>query len=348
MASDPTRRTILQAMGALGASAALGACTPAASEGPLPGEAELPPGAVMPTRRLGRTGQKVSIVGLGGYHMAVPRDEQESLRIVREAIDHGVNFLDNCWDYHDGQSEIRMGKALQDGYRQRAFLMSKIDGRTREAAAAQIEQSLRRLATDVIDLMQIHEVIRLEDPARVFAPGGAMEALVAARQAGKIRFVGFTGHKDPEIHLAMLKAAADHGFTFDTVQMPLNAMDPHYRSFEAKVLPVLVQHDIGVLGMKPLCSGDILKSGVVTAEECLRYAMSLPTSVVITGCDGRGVLEQALRAAYTFQPMTRPERDVLLARTAGAGARGEYEEFKTSEKFDATTRNPKWLEGAEL
>jgi len=322
-------------------------------QGPLPGapkdnEITLPAGATMPKRRLGKTGVDVSIVGLGGYHIGIPKDEQDSRRIIRYALDHGVNFLDNCWDYHKGESERRMGLALKDGYRQKAFLMTKLDGRTKQSAAEQLEQSLKRLGVDVIDLVQIHEVIRADDPARVFGPNGAIEAFVAAQKAGKLRFIGFTGHKDPALHLGMLKMAAEHGFRFDTVQMPVNVMDPHYRSFEALVLPELVREDIGVLAMKPLGSGVILQSGAATAPECLRYSMSRDSSVVITGCDSLGVLQQALKAAYTFQPMAEAETQELLARTAPAGQKGQYEQFKTTKRFDGTDKNPHWLTSAKI
>jgi aryl-alcohol dehydrogenase-like predicted oxidoreductase len=315
---------------------------------PSPDEIRLPAGAVMPKRKLGRTGLEVSLVGLGGAHIGGQRDEQESIRIVREAIDHGVTFLDNCWDYNGGRSEERMGKALKDGYRKRVFLMTKLDGRTGDAATQQLEQSLRRLGTDVIDLVQIHEVIRLTDPTRVFAPGGAVEALVRARDQGKLRYIGFTGHKSPKIHRAMLDEARAHGFRFDAVQMPLNVMDPHTDSFEKEVLPTLVQNGMGVLGMKSMGSGTILESGLTSPIECLHYAMSLPTSVVIAGCDSLGVLRQALFAAFTFQPMSKAQIAAVLARTAAAGASGRYERFKTSDVFDGTTHNPRWLEGAKI
>lgn len=366
MTKRPSRRTFLHAAGA---SLALGACAgnaqlrqnatspgagaPEPPEGPSSGAPEeedvaLPAGGVMPTRTLGRTGVKVSLLGLGGFHMAVPKDEQESIRLVRFAIDHGVTFLDNCWDYHDGKSEERMGKALQDGYRSKVFLMTKLDGRTRATAEAQLEQSLRRLRTDVIDLVQMHEIIRMSDPEQIYGPGGAMEALVAAKKAGKIRFIGFTGHKDPDIHLAMLKMAERQGVPLDTVQMPLNVLDPHYRSFEKAVLPVLTQQGIGVLGMKPFAGGEIAKAGVVSPITCLHYPMSLPTSVVITGCDSLGVLKQALKAAYTFQPLGSERVSAILARTAELGARGEHEQFKTTERYDGTTKNPHWLTTANL
>jgi predicted aldo/keto reductase-like oxidoreductase len=350
MTKAATRRAFL---GVLGSGLFIGCKSKNPDEGPpasAPKEQQmiLPERQVMPKRRLGRTGAEVSMIGLGGYHIGVPESDDESVRMIRYAIDHGVTFLDNCWDYHEGKSELRMGKALRDGYRAKVFLMSKIDGRTRQSAAEQIEQSLKRLETDVIDLMQIHEIIRPDDPGRCFAPGGTMEALLAARQEKKIRFIGFTGHKDPEIHLAMLKTALDRGFTFDTVQMPLNVMDPHYKSFEKKVLPVLVKHDIGVLGMKPLGSGDILKTGVVSARECLEYALSLPTSVVITGCDSMGVLKQALEVAHAFRPLAPARVQAILTKTAAYARDGEFERFKTSERFDGTVKNPHWLESARI
>jgi len=231
-------------------------------------------------RTLGRTGEKVSAIGLGGYHIGVPRESEEGVRLIRKAIDRGITFMDNCWDYHDGDSEVRMGKALRDGYRQRVFLMTKIDGRTRESAAKQIEESLSRLQTDHVDLMQFHEIVRMEDPDRIFASGGAIEAMLDAKKAGKVRFIGFTGHKDPTIHLRMLELAAKNKFRFDAVQMPLNVMDAHFRSFAQKVVPELVKAEIGVLGMKPMGSGAILQSKTVTPIERLHYALNLPTSVL--------------------------------------------------------------------
>jgi predicted aldo/keto reductase-like oxidoreductase len=315
---------------------------------PKVGDFTLPPGGTIPQRKLGRTGVEVSMLGIGGFHIGTQKDEAESIRIVREAIDHGVTFLDNCWDYNKGVSEERMGKALRDGYRQKAFLMTKLDGRTASAATGQLDQSLQRLGTDVIDLVQVHEVIRDTDPDRVFGPGGAIEALVRARDAGKLRFIGFTGHKSPAIHRRMLATAAAHGFRFDTVQMPLNVMDPHYDSFEKNVLPLLVQDEIGVLGMKSMGDKIILASGAASAIECLHYAMSLPASVVITGCDSLGVLQQALYAAMTWKPMPPAQLEALLARTAAAGAEGRFEQFKTTARFDGTAQNPKWLEAATI
>jgi predicted aldo/keto reductase-like oxidoreductase len=296
-----------------------------------------------PHRVLGHTGEKVSLIGLGGYHIGHQSDEQESIRIIRTALDNGVNFLDNCWDYNGGVSEIRMGKALHDGYRQKAFLMTKIDGQTRKAAEQQLEESLRRLQADHIDLLQFHEVIRETDPARIFGNGGSMEAALAAKKEGKVRYIGFTGHKNPDIHLKMLETAFAHQFLFDAVQMPLNVMDAHYQSFEQKVLPVLVKHDIGVLGMKPMGDSIILRSKTASATECLHYAMNLPTSVVITGCDSLPILQQAIDAARSFHPMSKDEVAQLLARTASAGGKGEYELYKTSHNFDGTYQNPQWL-----
>src|ERR1700719_234973 len=297
----------------------------------------------IPYRTLGRNREKVSLVGLGGYHLGKQADPQESIRIIRAGLDEGINFLDNCWDYNNSESEIRMGNALRDGYRKKSFLMSKIDGRTKIAAAAQINESLHRLQTDRIDLLQFHEVIRDTDPDRIFAEGGGMEAGVEAQKAGKIRFIGFTGHKSPDIHLKMLSTAARHGFTFDAVQMPLNVMDAHFNSFEKKVLPVLVKSDIGVLGMKPMGDHVILESKTATPVECLHYAMNLPTSVVITGCDSLPILRQALQAARSFQPMNSSQVAVLLAKTAKAAEAGQFELYKTSHRFDGTYANPQWL-----
>jgi len=305
-----------------------------------------PPAAAaggMPYRTLGRSGEKVSLVGLGGYHIANQENVEESIRIIRTAIDNGINFLDNCWDYHDGESEVRMGKALRDGYRKKVFLMTKIDGQVKEVAARQIDESLRRLQTEVIDLVQFHEVIRPGDPERIFGPNGSFEAALEAKKAGKLRYIGFTGHKDPDIHLKMLDTAFKHGFTFDAVQMPLNVMDAHFKSFAKKVVPVLTQHGIGVLGMKPMGSGFILKSNTVRPVECLHYAMNLPTSVVITGCDSLKILEQALEAARTFRPLGEKQLAAILAKTAPVAAQGEFEPFKTTTDFDGTAHNPQWL-----
>jgi len=298
----------------------------------------------IPYRKLGRTGEEVSIVGLGGFHIGQKPTEEEAIRIVRTALDQGINFLDNCWDYNGGESEVRMGKALSGGgYRERTFVMSKIDSHSKAGAARQIDESLRRLQTDHIDLMQFHEVIRPDDPERIFAPGGSFEAMLEAKKAGKIRFIGFTGHKHPDIHLHMLEVAATQLFRFDTVQMPLNVMDAHYESFGRKVLPRLVEQEIGVLGMKPIGSGRILNSKTVEATECLHYAMNLPTSVVITGCDSLEILEQALAAARSFRPLNQQQVDDLLVRTAPAAPAGKFEGYKSSHEFDGTIQHPEWL-----
>ena len=327
-----TRRRFLEVAAATMMSASLGEPTFAETRNRIP------------YRILGRTGEKVSAIGIGGYHLGRPDLEaDESIRIVRSALDEGINFLDNCWDYNGGESEIRMGKALRDGYRQKAFLMTKIDGRDKATATSQINDSLKRLQTDRIDLLQFHEIIRESDPDRIFATGGALEAVQQARKAGKVRYIGFTGHKSPEVHLKMLATASSHQFRFDAVQMPLNVMDHHFSSFETEVLPVLLKENIGVLGMKPMGDHFILQSKTVTAVECLHYPMNLPTSVVITGCDSLPILEQALNAARSFQPMSKEQVATLLAKTAQAARSGEYELYKTSHHFDGTFQNPQWL-----
>ena len=297
----------------------------------------------IPYRTLGRTGERVSILGLGGFHIGMQNDEKESIKIIRTAIDNGINFMDNCWDYNDGNSEIRMGKALRDGYRNKVFLMTKIDGQTGKAATEQLNESLRRLQTDTIDLLQFHEVIRMTDPERIFSSGGGMEAVLKARKAGKVRYIGFTGHKSPDIHLKMLQTARDNNFLFDAIQMPLNIMDAHYNSFEKQVLPLALDNNIGVLAMKPICAGMALKSNVATPVECLHYAMNLPVSVVITGCESLTILRQALEAARSFSPMSEGKRVALLARSAKAAARGEYELYKTQTIHDGTFHSPQWL-----
>jgi predicted aldo/keto reductase-like oxidoreductase len=295
-------------------------------------------------RDLGNTGEKVSAIGLGGWHLSLKHvDESLAIQIVRSAIDRGITFMDNCWDYNDGVSEIRMGKALRDGYRDKVFLMTKIDGRSKKAAAEQIDESLQRLQVDHIDLVQHHEVLRYEDPHRIFDEEGSHAAFVEAQKAGKLRYMGFTGHKDPQVHLHMLEVAAAHGFTFDTAQMPLNVMDAHYRSFAKLVVPELVKQNIGILGMKSMANGILLRSNTVTPIECLHYALNLPTSVVITGIDSMEILDQAFEAVRTFQPMNDQQVQALLAKTVEAGARGEFEPFKTSSIFDGTAQNPDWL-----
>jgi predicted aldo/keto reductase-like oxidoreductase len=323
-----TRREVIAGLGALAAS--------------QPGYSASPS---MLYRDLGSTGEKVSAIGLGGFHIGTVKDDNEAIRLVRSAVDRGLTFMDNSWDYNDGRSEVIMGKALQNGYRQKVFLMTKVDGRTKQEAAKQIDESLKRLQTDHVDLMQHHEVIRFEDPDRIFAPGGAQEAFLEAKKAGKLRYIGFTGHKDPHVHLYMLQVARDHGFHFDTAQMPLNVMDAHFRSFGQNVVPELVKQKIGVLGMKSMGSGIILESETVSPIECLHFALSLPTSVVINGINSMKLLDQAFEAIRTFKPLTDLERSALLARTAKAAARGEYELFKTTSHFDSTAKHPEWLGG---
>jgi predicted aldo/keto reductase-like oxidoreductase len=297
----------------------------------------------MPYRTLGKTNEKVSAIGLGGYHLGHPPDAGLAVRIVRSAVDRGINFMDNCWDYHLGESEKRMGTALRDGYRQKVFLMTKFDGRTKDSTARQIDESLERLQTDHIDLIQYHENIRLEDPDRFFAAKGPIEALMDAKKAGKIRYIGFTGHKDPLVHLRMLDVAAQHEFRFDTCQMPLNLMDAHFRSFERMVLPRLVSQGMGVLGMKSMGDGNLLKSGRVKPMECLHYTLHLPTSVVITGCESMAILDQAIEAAQTFQPLNHEEVAALLVKTKDAAMTGDFEPFKTTQQFDGTAQNPHWM-----
>jgi aryl-alcohol dehydrogenase-like predicted oxidoreductase len=295
-------------------------------------------------RTLGNTGEKVSCIGVGGWHLSLKHVTEElANRIIRDAIARGINFMDNSWDYFEGESERRMGKALRDGYREKAFLMTKIDGRSKKEATKQLDESLRRLQVDYIDLVQHHEIIRYEDPDRIFDEEGAQAALAEAREAGKLRYIGFTGHKDPRIHLHMLEVARANGFNFDAVQMPLNVMDSHYRSFEKLVLPELVKDGIGVLGMKSMANGIILKSNTVTPIECLHYALNLPTSVVITGIDSMELLDQALEATRSFKPLNEEQVDALLAKTKQVALGGKFEPFKTTSIFDGTAQNPKWL-----
>jgi predicted aldo/keto reductase-like oxidoreductase len=293
-------------------------------------------------RKLGKTGERVSAIGMGGYHIGVPKTVEESTKLIRTAIDRGITFMDNCWDYMDGKCEQWMGQALRDGYRQKVLLMTKFDGRTRTSVTSQIEDSLRRLQTDHIDLMQFHENIRLEDPDRFFSNGPA-EALLAAKKAGKIRYIGFTGHKDPFVHLRMLENAQAHKFQFDSAQMPLNILDAQFRSFAHQVVPKLVDQGIAVLAMKPLASGAIVQNKIATAAECLHYSLSLPTSVVITGMPDLKTLDQAFDAVRTFQPLTQPQLSALLARTREAALSGRYELFKTGSMFDGTARSPQWM-----
>jgi aryl-alcohol dehydrogenase-like predicted oxidoreductase len=301
-------------------------------------------------RELGKTGVQVSVIGLGGSHLGQPQvQDDDAIRLIHEALDRGITFLDNAWDYNEGRSEQRVGEALsQGGYREKAFVMTKIDGRTKEVATNQINDSLRRLKVDYIDLLQHHEVIRFDDPDRIFNEGGAMEAVAAARSAGKIRFIGFTGHKDPHVHLYMLEVAHRHGFHFDTVQMPINIMDAHFRSFSRLVVPEAMKQGIAVLGMKCFGSGVLfksaaLKSGAITPTECLHYSLNLPISVQITGINSKMLLDQAFAAVQSFQPMDDAGVAALIAKSEEAALNGKYELFKTTSHFDTTARHPDWL-----
>ena len=297
-------------------------------------------------RRFGRTNEMISAIGMGGFHLGKNAvSDEEAVRLLHEGIDRGISFIDNCWDYNEGRSELRVGVGLdQGGYRDKVFLMSKMDGRTKKEAARQIDTSLKRMRTDRIDLVQHHEILRYDDPDRIFAEGGAMEAFTEARQAGKLRFIGFTGHKDPRIHLQMLAVAAERGFHFDAVQMPLNVMDAHFRSFAHLVLPYLVEHGIAALGMKSFADSVLLKSGAaIHPLEYLHYALNLPTSVVIAGMENQRDLDQAFEAVRTFQPMDKAKVAELLARSRPYALEGKYELFKTSATFDGTAKNPQWL-----
>jgi aryl-alcohol dehydrogenase-like predicted oxidoreductase len=329
---NPTRRELIETLAGLTFAAAV-------AENLIAAETR---SGDMIYRTLGKTGVRVSAIGLGGYHIGIPDDEGTGIRIIRSAIDRGINFMDNCWDYHDGRSEIWMGKALKGGYREKVFLMTKFDGRTKASTAKQIDESLQRLQTDHVDLMQYHENIRMEDPDRFFK-NGPYEALMEAKKAGKIRYIGFTGHKDPAVHLRMLEVAEQHNFHFDAAQMPLNLLDAHFRSFAHNVVPKLVQQGVAVLGMKPMAFSNLPKNGFATGIECLHYALNLPTSVVITGCDSMDRLDQALEAAKTFKPLSQVQLAALLAKTKAPGTGGKYEEFKTTTQFDGTALNPSWM-----
>jgi predicted aldo/keto reductase-like oxidoreductase len=325
-------------------AATVGAAIPATAQTAHPNTSVKRPEAPgMIYRELGTTGERVSAIGMGGYHLGKQPEASESIQLIHAGIDRGITFMDNCWDYNDGISEVRMGQALRNGYRQKVFLMTKMDGRTAVEYNKQLEQSLGRLQTDMIDLVQFHEVIRMEDPDRIFAPGGAIEAATAARQAGKIRYIGFTGHKDPAVHLRMLETAQNHNFHFDTVQMPINVMDAHFRSFTRDVMPVALKQGIGVLAMKTFGDHYILSSNTVQPIEALHYGLTLPVSVVITGIDTTQVLDQAFEAARTFKPLDQAQMNSLLARTATAASDGKFELFKTTSHFDGTAQNPKWL-----
>ena len=335
------RRDFLKSATAAGITSAIAAKAQASrvSNSPI----KRPESPDMIYRELGTTGERVSAIGMGGYHLGKQADANESINLIHAGVDRGITFLDNCWDYNEGISEVRMGQALRNGYREKVFLMTKMDGRTAKEYNKQLEESLGRLQTDVIDLVQFHEVIRMEDPDRIFAPGGAIEAAVHAKQAGKIRHIGFTGHKDPAVHLRMLETAQKHSFHFDTVQMPINVMDAHFRSFTLEVMPVALKQGIGILAMKTFGDPYILKSNTVQPIEALHYGLTQPVSVVITGIDSTQVLDQAFEAARTFKPLDQTQISSLLARTATAASEGKFELFKTTSHFDGTAQNPKWL-----
>ena len=337
------RRDFLKtaAAGMAATTAALGQ-TPALTSTSTP-TGSRPQSPDMIYRQLGTTGETVSAIGLGGYHLGKQADANDSIKIIHTAIDHGITFMDNCWDYNDGLSEVRMGQALRNGYRDKVFLMSKMDGRTITEYNKQLEQSLARLRTDHLDLVQFHEVIRMDDPDRIFADDGAIHAAIAARKAGKLRYIGFTGHKDPAVHLRMLEVAKAHDFHYDTVQMPINVMDAHFRSFTHQVMPVALQQGIGVLAMKTFGDHFILESKTVDPIEALHYGLTQPVSVVITGIDSLPILNQALEAARTFKPLTDAQIKSILDRTQQAALTGKFELFKTTPHFDGTIANPKWL-----
>jgi len=359
---ENTRREFLKGGAALAAAGLSAAGTAAAAPGDkpvdvvpstptTPGTLATPPTTRrgdMPYRQLGSTGEEVSLVGMGGFHIGKPDTDAEGIKLIHSGVDRGINFMDNSWDYNNGNSEVRMGKALaQDGYRQKVFLMTKIDGRNRSSFDSQLNQSLTRLQTDHLDLVQFHEILRMEDPDRIFAQDGALQAAIAAKQAGKVRFIGFTGHKDPLVHRRMLDVADTHGFRFDTVQMPINVMDAHFRSFTQTVVPLLVQRKMGILGMKTF--GDhfildkVLADKLSTPIEMIHYSMTMPVSVVVCGIDRMEILEQALTAARTFQPLTASQISSLLSRTQVAAANGSTELFKTTPHFDSTAMHPEWL-----
>ena len=310
-------------------------------EGPAHGEVRK---GDMIYRPLGATGEMVSLIGMGGFHLGQIPTEDETTRLIHAAIDAGITFMDNSWDYNLGTSELRAGKAYKQGnYRDKIFQMTKIDGRTKKAAMRQIEESLTRLQTDRIDLVQHHEIIRMEDPDSIFKEDGAMAAFLEAKQQGKLRFIGFTGHKDPLIHLRMLQVAKENDFHFDTVQMPINVMDAHFRSFSAQVLPVLLREMIAPLAMKTFGDMFILNSKTAEPIDMLHFSMSLPVSVVITGIDKQEILDQALQAVKTYQPMDKAAVAALLGKTRVAANKGEFELYKTSWHFDSTAQNPDWL-----
>jgi aryl-alcohol dehydrogenase-like predicted oxidoreductase len=286
----------------------------------------------IPLRPFGRHAEKVSALGLGGYHLGMPDTDSEATRLVHAAVDGGITFLDNAWEYNEGTSELRMGKAIQDR-RDRVFLMTKVctHGRDGRTAMKQLEQSLKRLRTDHLDLWQIHECVYYNEPALHFAKGGVVEALTKARDQGKVRYIGFTGHKDPDIHLAMLA----YDFPFDSCQLPLNGFDAGFRSFEQRVLPELGRRGIAAIGMKSLGGdGKAVKKKAVAIQDALRYAMSLPVATTISGIDSMRVLRQNLKIAQGFKPMTRAEMTAHRRNLAELGGDGRFESYKVTAEYD--------------
>jgi aryl-alcohol dehydrogenase-like predicted oxidoreductase len=329
---DPDRRDFLQAAGLAGAGLALSASLLPAAEPPQLELTNTGPDQI-PRKPFGKTNERVSVIGLGGYSLGSAPSLKEAVAIVHEAIDAGVTFLDNAWEYHDGKSEEWMGEGLRGGRRDKVFLMTKVctHGRDRKVAMRMLEDSLRRLRTDHLDLWQIHECVYDNDPERHFAKGGVVEALDEAKKAGKVRYVGFTGHKDPAIHLKMLA----HDYPFDSVQMPLNAFDATYRSFQERVLPEVNRRGMAGLGMKSLGgNGQPVLQGVVRVPEALRYAMSLPVATTISGIDSLAVLRQNLAVARGFRPMTAQEREALERRCRPAAGDGHLELYKSTMKYD--------------
>lgn len=322
----PNRRDFLQ-------TAAAGLAT-AGLAGAAPADAPLKNDGGIPLRPLGKTGVNVTALCLGGHSSTDPQklSEEESLRLIRRAVDEGVHFMDNCWDYHDGLAEERMGKALAEGgRREKVFLMTKVCGRTAKDAQSNLEDSLRRLKTDHLDLWQFHEMVYDNDPDWVFAEDGAIHAGIKALKDGKVRFLGFTGHKDPSIHLKMLGKP----FEWAAVQMPLNVMDVHYRSFQKQVLPVLNQRGIGAIAMKSLGGrGEIVKGGKIPAEEAIRYVLSLPVSTLVSGIDSEKYLDENLKTVRDFRPMTEQERKAIEGRTVELAGDGRFELFKSSKQYD--------------
>ena len=338
MASRRSRREFMKLVGA---GAAVLASTPTRAQGqdagttPTADAGTAKQSASLPRRKLGRTGVEVSSLCLGGHHLGTLPSVEEAVRLVHEAMDNGIDFFDNAYEYHDGQSELWMGKALEGERRKRAVVMTKVctHGRDKRTAMLQLESSLKRLKTDYLDLWQVHEVVYPDDPKNHYAKDGVLEALAQAKKDGKVRLVGFTGHKSPDIHLDMLK----RGFPFDTVQLPLNPLDGTFQSFERKVLPVLQQRGIAALAMKTMVgNGAVVKQGVLTPEECLRYALSLPVASVVSGIDSREVLQQNVRIARSFQPLSAQEMEALRERVKPVAVSGRLELYKTSREYDGS------------